>query len=171
MKIEPIAFLWTGREMVPLDRFRALANRQFRAGQEYALIPHQARSSESHRHFFSCVRKGWDNLPERIANQYPTSEHLRKWALVQEGYADEKKHVCASANEARKLAALIRTLDGYAVMKIQGSVLMIWTPMSQDENHMGHETFEKSKTVVLERIAHMCGITVKELTANAKENA
>jgi len=36
---------------------------------------------------------------------------------------------------------------------------------------MGHELFQKSKDDVLGRIAQMCGITMKELTVNAKTNA
>lgn len=170
MKIEPIAFLWTGREMVPLDRFRALANRQFRSGQEYALVPHQGRSDASHNHYFACIKKGWENLPENLADKFPSPEALRKRCLVLEGYADQVDHVCSN-DGAAKLIALVRKLDPYTVMQRSGNVLSIWTPQSQDKASMGHEAFELSKTKVLERIANMCGITVKELTANAKENA
>jgi hypothetical protein len=157
--------------MVPLDRFRPLFKRQYRAGQEYVLVDHRERSDESHRHFFACVRKGWENLPEDIAWKYPTQEHLRKACLVKEGYADQADHVCISHDAAVALAALIRKIDPYAVMQIHDDILTIWTAQSQDHASMGHEVFQQSKTKILERIADMCGITLADLTKNAKENA
>lgn len=171
MKIEPCAFIWSGREMVPLDRFRALANRQFRAGQEYALVPHQGRSDASHNHYFACIKKGWENLPEDIAARFPTPEALRKRCLVWEGYADQVDHVCEDDQAVEQLVLLIRKLDPYIVMQRSGNVLTIWTPQSQDHASMGHEVFQESKTKILERIANMCGITLAELTTNAKESA
>ena len=30
MKIEPVAFIWDGAAMIPLERYRGLASRQFR---------------------------------------------------------------------------------------------------------------------------------------------
>jgi hypothetical protein len=171
VKIEAIAFIWDGRTMVPLDRYRALADRQFRAGQEYALVPHQARSDKSHSHYFACLKKTWENLPEKEAKFFLTAEHLRKWCLVKEGYADENTHVCQTEAAAMELAALIRTLDGYAVMQISGTILTIWTAKSQDHHHMNHEEFQTSKTKVLERCAAMIGATLKELTDYSKEDA
>jgi hypothetical protein len=169
MKVEPVAFIYDGRSMVPLDRYRELANRQFRAGTVYALIPHRDRSSVSHRHMFASIKKGFDNIPEALANRWKSPDHLRKWCLIQEGYADELTHICANVNEAKSTAALIQTIDEYAVIKRTGNILTIWTAQSQDENHMGHDEFQESKTKILERIASMCGISLEELTKNAKE--
>lgn len=170
MKIEPCAFIWNSREMVPLDRFRALANRQFRAGQEYALVPHQGRSEKAHGLYFKCVEVTWQNLPHGVAERYPTSEHLRKWALIQEGYADEHTMVCDSEEKAREVAGLARSLDGYAVIRVSGNIVTVWTAQSQDKHHMGHEVFQKSMDSVLSRLADMLGITVKELTEEAKKH-
>ncbi len=171
MKLEPVAFVWSGREMVPLDRFRRLAERQYHAGQEYVLIDHKGRSEESHRHYFASLRKGWENLREEDAKRYPSPEYLRKWCLVKEGYADQTDHVCEDEESAAKMIVLIRKLDPYAVITRSHRVLTIWTAQSQDHASMGHQVFQESKTKVLERIAHMCGISMKELTDNAKENA
>ncbi len=171
MKLEACAFIWTGREMVPLDRFRRLAERQYHAGQEYVLIDHKGRSEESHRHYFSCVRKGWESLPQEYDGKFPSPEALRKRCLVLEGYADQTDHFCEDDEEAAKLIILIRKFDPYAVMKRSGRILTVWVAQSQDHASMGHKEFEASKTRVLERIAHMCGISLKELTDNAKENA
>lgn len=177
MKIEPVAFLWSGREMVPLDRFRALANRQFRAGQEYALVPHQGRSEKAHGLYFKCVEVGWKTLPERWqklpdsnAERFPTSEHYRRWCLIQEGYADEHTLICDNDARARETAVLCRTLDGYAVIRISGPVVTVWTAQSQSHHAMGHDAFNASMSKVLERIADMLCITVKELTEEAKKH-
>lgn len=169
MKLEPAAFIWDGQAMIPLDRFRRLASKQYRAGQEYVLVDHKGRSEESHRHYFACVRKGWENLHEEDAMKYPSPEFLRKWALVKEGYADCTDHVCESEEEVAKLITLVRKLDPYAVLTRSGNILTVWTAQSQDHASMGHKTFEESKTKVLERIANMCGISLDELTKNGKE--
>lgn len=176
MKIEAVAFLWSGREMVPLDRFRALANRQFRAGQEYALVPHQGRSEKAHGLYFKCVEVAWQNLPEqwqrrRDSNleRFPTSTHLRKWALVQEGFSNRADRVCKDETDALEWAKFIREeLDEYAVMVQSGNILTIWTAQSQDKHSMGHEAFQRSMDKVLSRLSDMLGIATDDLVANAK---
>ena len=171
MSMEPVAFVWDGQAMIPLDRFRKLCQKQFRPGTEYALVPWRGRSEESHRHYFACIRTGWNNLPEEWSQEFPTAEHLRKWCLVQEGYADHTQVPCETPTVLAKLILMIRKMDPYAVMKRRGEVLDVWVAQSQDHASMGHEAFQESKDKVLGRIANMCGISVGELTRNAKEPA
>lgn len=168
MKIEPVAFIWSGREMVPLDRFRLLAGRQFRPGHEYALIPHRPRSDKAQGLYFASLLLAWENLPERYDGRFPTAEHLRKWSLVQEGYADERVQVCQSEDQAREIGKLCRELDSYAVIHVASDVLTIWTAQSQDRHHMEAAVFNESMQKVLERVAHMIELSVDELTENAK---
>lgn len=175
MKIEAVAFVWSGREMVPLDRFRMLANRQFRPGREYALIPHRGRSEKAHGLYFKCIQTCWENLPDQWRRsrdnnheRFPTSEHLRKWALIQEGYADEHTLACESEEKAREVATLARSLDGYAVIRVSGDIVIVWTAQSQDHHHMGHDDFQRSMDKVLGRLSSMLGISIDELTDNAK---
>ena len=175
MKIEPVAFLWDGRAMIPLDRFHALARWQFRPGKEYALIPHQGRSMKAHGLFFKAVEVAWQNLPEewqrrRDSNleRFPTSTHLRKWALIQEGFCDEHVQPCATREEAMQVAALCRSLDEYAVINVSGAVVTVWTAQSQDHHNMGHDEFQRSMDKVLGRVSQMLGISIDELTDNAK---
>lgn len=177
MKPEAVAFIWDGRAMIPLDRFRPLANRQFRPGTEYALIPHQGRSAKAHGLYFKCVEVAWQNLPEewqrrRDSNteRFPTSAHLRKWSLIQEGFADEHTMVCESEEKAREVAALCRSLDGYAVIEVSGNIVTVWTAQSQDHHHMGHDAFQRSMDKVLGRLSTMLGITISDLTENAKQS-
>src|SRR6266480_4140613 len=108
MKLEPVAFVWNGSVMVPLDRFRPLARRQYHLGQEYALVPHLERSEASHNHYFACIKKGWQNLPERMAGRFPTTESLRKRCLIWEGYADQTDIPCTDEEQLARLITVIR---------------------------------------------------------------
>jgi hypothetical protein len=169
MPMEPVAYVWDGAAMIPLDRFRTLCRKQFRPGTEYALVPWRGRSDGSHKHYFACIKTGWMNLPERYDNKFPTPEYLRKRCLVWEGYADHTEFPCPDEAALGILIALIRKADPYAVMQREGLLLHIWTAQSQDHASMGHDAFQASKDKVLGRIAQMCGISVAELTRNAKE--
>lgn len=169
MKIDPVAFVWDGGAMIPLDRYRGLASRQFRPGQEYALVPHRGRSEKAHGLYFACVHLCWENLPTEYAGRFPTSEHLRKWCLIQEGLADEHTMLCDNEPKARATAALARSLDGYAVIKVNGPIVTVWTAKSQSHHAMGHDAFTESMNKVLERCADMLGISIADLTENAKK--
>lgn len=174
MKIEAVAFVWDGGAMIPLDRYRGLASRQFRPGAEYALIPHRARSEKAHGLYFKSVELAWKNLPDEHrlradgTDRYPTSEHLRKASLIKEGYADEHSILCANEAQAQSVAILARALDGYAIIKVSGSIVTIWTAKSQSHMAMGHEAFTESMNKVLERVADMLGISSQQLTEEAK---
>jgi hypothetical protein len=170
MDFEPAAFVWDGTAMIPLDRFRALCRRQFRPGGEYSLHVWRGRSDQSHKHYFACIRTGFDNLPEKYAGRFLSPEHLRKRCLVWEGYADHTEMPCIDEDQLSRMVTLVRKADPYAVMKREGLLLHIWTAQSQDHASMGHEAFQRSKDAVLGRIANMCGISVVELTKNAKDS-
>jgi len=168
MKIEAVAFIWDGGAMIPLDRYRGLASRQFRPGVEYALIPHRERSDAAHGLYFKAVQLAWKNLPEDMAARFPTAEHLRKWCLVKEHYADEHSMLCANEAQAQSTAVLARALDGYAIIQINGPIVTVWTAKSQSRHAMGHEMFTESMNKTLERMADMLGISSQQLTEEAK---
>lgn len=173
-KFEPVAMVWDGSAMIPLDRFRGLASRQFRPGMEYALVPHRGRSEKAHGLYFKCIELAWKNLPDehRIRNdgadRYPTSEHLRKAALIEEGFADEHSMICDNEAKARATAALCRALDGYAIIKVNGIIVTVWTAKSQSHHAMGHEAFTESMNKVLENLSNKLGISSQQLTEEAK---
>jgi hypothetical protein len=167
MMDHPLTFNWDGEAMVPLPRFARECGRCFVPGECYPLEVREGRSSATHRHFFAAVHDAWLNLPEAIAAEYPTSEHLRKRALIATGHCDTRDHVCASVMEARALAAFIRPIDTYALVECSGPVVRIHIAKSQSTRAMNKATFQASKTAVLDYIADLVGITAAELTANA----
>src|SRR3990167_2600442 len=112
---DPVHFTWDGDAMLPLWRFKKLCDKEFVVGQSYPLTVQEERSANSHRHYFASVASAWRNLPEDVAEQYPTSEHLRKWALIKCGYADQRSIPLASKAEALRVAAFIKPMDDYAI--------------------------------------------------------
>lgn len=173
--LRPVAFVWCKVEcphcgaesndlyMRPIPRMRRLADDQYVAGEEYPLDLLHNASDRSRRHYFASVKNAWDNLPDEIALQYPTPEHLRKKALVACGYATHRVLVLASPKEARKAGTEMRQIDPYAVLEISGNVLNIWQARSQQQSKMkggmSAAEFKESKKAVLDWCAGLIGTT------------
>ena len=157
---------WDGACLRPQDMAAAVG--VFPRPGRYRVRTIEERSERSHRHYFAAIHTGWRNLPEQIAARYPSSEHLRKMALIKCGYATRREIVCAGAEEARRLIAIIEALDEYALVSVMTSVVTIWTAASQSVRSMGKAPFEKSKGDVLEYIAGLIGITVEQLADDGR---
>lgn len=168
--IPPQRFDWTD-EGVMRPKVPRLADKHFVVGLEYMLVPHEERSMRSHRFYFASVNEAWKNLPEDMAERYPTADHLRKWALIKAGYRDERSIVAASKAEALRLAAFVRPMDEYAVVVVREAVVMVYTAKSQSTRAMGKKTFMESKDRVLDVLATMIGTTRDALAANAGQAA
>ena len=69
-------FTWNNGMMVPANP-QAVA-KAFVEGRRYWLEEVSERSWISHQHQFAFVNQAWDNLPEALADTFPTPEHLRK---------------------------------------------------------------------------------------------
>lgn len=155
-----LTFQWDGEAMVP--KHPRLADKHYVVGESYPLVIHEERSGNSHRHYFASVHEAWSNLPEDEAIRFPTSEHLRKWALVKAGYADERSIVCASKAEALRLAAFMRPMDEYAIVVTSEATIKVFTPKSQSVRAMGKKDFQDSKTKVLEIVWGLVGVAPDE---------
>ena len=167
MSIRPAIFTWTGVSLVPLARFAKLCGQQFYVGQEYRLAELQERSASTHSHYFACVHESWKNLPHGLAERFPSVEHLRKHALINCGFYDERSLVLSSAAEARRVAAFVAPIDEYAVISVAGTVVKIYTAKSQSYQAMGKKEFAESKRAVLEFLAGSIGVDSGTLAENA----
>lgn len=167
----PLWFYWSGDHMVPLTRFADRARKQYTVGEKYRLVEEHERSQVTHNHYFATIEEAFRNLPEDIAASYPTSTHLRRWALCKAGYADERSIVATSNEEARKIAAFIRPSDPYAVITVSGNVIKVFTAQSQSKKAMGAKTFQDSKTKTLDIIAGLVGVDADALASNAGKAA
>lgn len=161
--MKPLLFHWDGESMVPFQRHRALADKQYVVGQTYCLLPQEQRSIASHRQYFAALNESWLNLPEDIAEDFASAEHLRKWALIRAGFRDERTLVCSSRAEARRIAAFIKPLDEFAVVIVRDALVVIYTAKSQSLRAMGKAEFQRSKDAVLNVLAQMIGTDVTEL--------
>ena len=163
----PIVFVWNGETMIPLERFKKIAEREFVKGERYRMETIEERSIVSHNHYFACLHDAWLSLPEQYAEEFPTQEHLRKWALIKSGFRDERTYATGSPEEAQRLAAFIRPIDGYAIVVVSGEIVAVYTAKSQSMCAMGKEDFRKSKEAVLGIISEMVGIEPAALAKQA----
>jgi hypothetical protein len=116
------------------------------------------RSKKSHDQFFAIVKGAWETLPDHLLEKFPSSEHLRKYALCKAGYADITIITCKSNPEAIRTGLLLSQLDNFAVIDItDGTVLTFARAHSQSLKAMGRKTFQESKEGVLRVISELIG--------------
>lgn len=171
MSNNPIPFQWQGDAFTPAPGFARRCDELFVVGQVYRLVEQEDRSAASHRHFFACINTAWENLPEAAAAQFPSPEHLRKFALIKAGYADSRTLVASSKAEAVRLAAFVRPLDTFAVVTVSDAAVTVWTARSQSARAMGKKDFQESKDRVLDIIAGLIGTDPATLSAQAGQAA
>ena len=167
----PLYFRWSGDEMVPLPRFADRARKQYTVGETYRLVEEHERSVQTHNHYWASLTEAWKQLPEEYAQRFPSVEHLRKRALVQAGFANERSIVAASPEEAQRIGAFIRPSDPYAVITVKNCVVTVYTAQSQSRKSMNAKDFGASKTAVLEIVAGLVGVDVDTLASNAGKAA
>lgn len=131
----------------------------------------EARSKASHDHFFACVNEAWKNLPEDIAEEFPSPEHLRKWALIKAGFCTETRIACANNEEAMKLAVKAKSMDKYSLADISGRVVTIWTADSQRRDEMGRKVFQDAKERCLHILSDLIGTDATTLKERAYAQA
>ena len=166
----PIVFEFDGEVMRPQQRYAWQARRLFAVGAAYPLVIHEERSDATHRHYFAAINEAWKNLPEALSKKHPSAEHLRRWALVKAGYADERSIVCDSNAEALKVAAFIKPMDDYAVVIVRDEVVRVFTAKSQSARAMDKKSFQESKSAVLEIVAELIGVDVQTLSSNSNSS-
>lgn len=167
-----LPFRWDGEGFFPVARNWALiADKYFVVGEVYRLEVREERSAASHNHYFASVVEAHQNLPEKLAQRFPTPDHLRRFALIKAGFREERSVVCASPAEAQKVAGFIKPMDDYAVVMVRDSVVIVYTAKSQSVRAMGKDEFQKSKDAVLEVLATIIGTTRDSLIKNAGGSA
>lgn len=157
----PQHFEWNGEAMIPLHRRRA--DQTFVVGQRYSLVQYEDRSAASHKHEFAWLHEAWQSLPEHLTDKFPTSEHLRKYALIRAGYSDSHTITCKSKAEALRVAAFIRPIDEFAVVVTQEATVTRFTAKSQSRRAMGNKEFQQSKEKIMEVVARMLDVEPQEL--------
>lgn len=164
----PIPCNWDGEAFVPVSqRFARLADKFFVIGEVYAMVVEQPRSVTSHNHQFAWLHGAWMNLPEDIADLYPTEDHLRKRALIEAGYFTETAVDAGTRAAALRVAAMVPALDEFAFAKVEGPIVLIRRAKSQSMRAMGARQFHESKAAIMQVVADMLSVTPAELMKNA----
>jgi hypothetical protein len=146
---DPLWYRYNGAAMMPL--LPEVAARQFWVGGVYLLELHrEERQSARHKAYFATLHDDWTRLQRP---EWPTSEHLRKYALIQTGWREERALECPSPELASEIAAFAQPLDPYAVLVAEGPLLRVWTARSQSYAAMGRENFNRSMDDVLDYCA------------------
>lgn len=160
----PIALRYDGEVFRPISkRFAEQADAAYAVDETIIFVQHEERSSLTHRHMFACIKNAWASLPERLAQQFPNPEALRKYALIKAGYADHRSTVCSSRAEAQRIAAFVRPMHEFAIVSVDGATVHVFTPQSQSMRAMDRKTFAESKQKVLDVIADIIGVEPEAL--------
>ena len=157
----PLAFRWDGEAMVP--QRPQLADRYYVVGEVYTLEERLERSLASHRQYFASLNEAHANLPDEMAQRWPTVDHLRKFALIRTGFRDERSVACSSKAEAIRVATFIEPMDPFALVVVSNALVTVYTARSQSMKVMGKEDFQRSKDAVLDYVAQMIGSTQTEV--------
>jgi len=147
-----------------------LADKAFVIGQRYWLDEVSERSWVSHAHQFVWIDKAWDNLPEALNEAFPTSEHLRKAALIATGWHRERVINAGSRAAAISVAAYARSEDAFAQVMIKGSTVIVRKARSQrmhGHDRMDKAEFQKSKDDILGWISNLIGVAPEQLRGAA----
>lgn len=154
----PVFVRWQNGVFVPASATAARrAAQAFVEGQEYTFIEHEERSTKSHAHYFAAIHEAWQNLPDGMADNFPSVEHLRKYALIKSGFCTSTTLSCSSDQEARKVASFMRPLDEFGIVDVKGSIVTRYIAKSQSYRHMSKEEFQASKTAVLDVVSGLIG--------------
>lgn len=167
MSAPPIPCVFLKGSFVPLRRAQNLAAAHYGEGEVVLLAPLEERSEASHDHQFAWLKEAWLQLPESIADQFPTPTHLRKRALIEAGYYDETMVDAGTRAAALRVAAFMQTREPFAFVVVRGPYAVMRTPKSQSHRAMGREDFQASKTAIMEIIANMIGVAPDQLARAA----
>lgn len=164
----PQFFKWDAEHAVMVPRRPHYACMVYVDQQDYRLGVIEERSTNSHNHYFAAVNEAWRNLPDDQAERFPTSEHLRKYALIKAGYCDKQEFLASSKAEAVRIASFIRAAEEYAIVIVKDRAVVRMTPKSQAARAMSKQDFQDSKTKVLEIVSAMIGVSTGALETAGK---
>lgn len=167
---DSMAYRWSNGGFFPTERFQEPAAERYVDGAVYWLTDEPERTEKSHNHEFGFISTAWKTLPDHLTAEYPTSEALRKRALIATGWRTTQDYVCGSKAEAARWAAnLRRELDEYALVIVSETVVRVFRARSQSRKAMGGVDFNRSKQDILHWIANLLGVSPETLSSAARD--
>jgi redox-sensitive bicupin YhaK (pirin superfamily) len=162
----PIVWQYDGDNLVPASGYwRRTAEKYLTVGERYRMVEEADRSTASHNHEFAWLKEAWLSLPDDKLEQFPSPEHLRKYALIKKGHCTMKQYPCASEAEAERLrAALKDEADEYALIMRRRAVVTVYKAASQSKRAMGPAQFQQSKSDIIDYVAELLGVDPETLS-------
>lgn len=161
---------WDGETLTPTGHYGLSAAREAMDPGDVVIVEiDHPRSQNSHRHQFAEINEAWRHLPESLqeAPWAASPETLRKHALIATGFADTYSIDCGAKATAERVRMVLASAEagkhGYAIAKVRGPLVIVWTPQSQSMRAMGGKRFQESKQAVLNWIAAQIGVDAEEL--------
>lgn len=161
---------WNGETLTPTGHYGLSAAREAMEPGDVVIVEiDHPRSQNSHRHQFAEINEAWRHLPESLqeAPWAASPETLRKHALIATGFADTYSIDCGAKATAERVRMALASAEagkhGYAIAKVRGPLVVVWTPQSQSMRAMGGKRFQESKQAVLNWIAAQIGVDAEEL--------
>lgn len=152
----PLTYMGDGQFQAPRG-FVARCDKDLVIGETLHWEISHERSAKSHAHYFATIHDAWANLPERLAMDFPSSEHMRKHALIKAGFCTMTKLVFRTNADAITGSATMAAMDTYAICDVTGNVVTVYRAQSQSVRAMGAKTFQDSKDKVLAVISEIIG--------------
>jgi len=159
MTSPPLAFRWDGEVFRPLRPKKA--DEYFAIGEVYWLEESSERSLASHQHQFAWLNAAWTNLPEPLMDTFPTSEHLRKAALIACGWHTQTILDAGNARAAADIARYIRSQDDFISVTVRGKTVTVRKARSQRMHgldRMSKAEFQKSKDDIIGWVSQLIGV-------------
>ena len=169
--MEPIYCEWDGEAFRPLQRHAKQCASSYVIGERYFIEAQAPRDMRQRRAYFAGLNDAWRNLPEEIAEQFPSADHLRKHALCRTGYCTESKQLFTTPRDAVLAAAFAATASDFSIVVVSGAAVRVWKPESQSVKAMGADRFNQSIRDVEMFVAGLIGVTPDALAREAERNA
>lgn len=171
-ELSPVPMLWKDGHFIPATSYQLKrCSDHFEDGQRVLMVEHKERSTNTHNHYFAALHDAWQNLPEGIADEFISFDQFRATALIATGYYNERRVICATAEDAERLAAFIRPINPLAIISVHGNAIVERTAKSQRYRAMDKAEFRKSKEAVLAWAWGLCGVDPETGNANAGQAA
>jgi hypothetical protein len=172
--LSPFPLIWRADPgaLFPATKYQhQRCQEHFKDGGRYFLDEHKERSGAWHRAYFAQVNEAHANLPEGMDADFPTPDHLRKFALIKCGFHHKVAKSFSSAEDALKASAFAHVDDDFCIVTVEGCMVTRYTAKSQDYRHMDKAEFRKSAEAVLAYVWNLVGVDPETGNANAGQAA
>lgn len=112
--------------------------------------------------FFASLRDTWFSFGPELRRRFPSSESLRKQALIAIGYCDVMTVACGSKAAAPGIAAAFQMKDNYCIATIDGAVVTVMTAKSMARRVLKKPQFREVALAVEAWVSEQTGFDASQ---------